>query len=152
MWVLLPGGRILVVFLWWASNPFGSQLSTLTGPESHGRLGTMSCISPRDILSHWPRLSLQTQNNSIRFTLCMSWVYDQGSATNADISFLSTKTCLRIWNKRIIHVGTKNFINNRTHLHFFCLKCKLYQANYNLLMNFKVIIRCICYFIHSCQF
>lgn len=52
-------GRMQVVFLWRASNPFGSQLSTLTGPESKGRLGRTSSTSPRDIFSHWLRFSLQ---------------------------------------------------------------------------------------------
>lgn len=56
-------GRMQVVFLWRASNDFGSQLSTLTGPESYGGLGTTSSTSPHAIFSHMDRFSLQKQNS-----------------------------------------------------------------------------------------
>lgn len=64
MWVQPPTehevrGRMQVVFLWRASNDFGSQLSTLTGPLSYGGLGTTSSTSPHAIFSHMDRFSLQ---------------------------------------------------------------------------------------------
>lgn len=79
-------GRIQVVFLWWASIPFGSQLSTLTGPGSEGRLGMMSSTSPREIFSHWHRFSLQTHSASVRVTVC---------ATAANISLSQTASKLQ---------------------------------------------------------
>lgn len=74
MWVLPlteyeVRGRMQVVFLWRASNDFGSQLSTLTGPESYGGLGTMSSTSPHAIFSHMDKFSLQMENSPGRFKL-----------------------------------------------------------------------------------
>lgn len=68
MWVLPlteyeVRGRMQVVFLWRASNDFGSQLSTLTGPESYGGLGTTSSTSPHAIFSHMDKFSLQMENS-----------------------------------------------------------------------------------------
>lgn len=74
MWVLPlteyeVRGRMQVVFLWRASNDFGSQLSTLTGPESYGGLGTLSSTSPHAICSHMDKFSLQMENSPGRFKL-----------------------------------------------------------------------------------
>lgn len=70
-------GRMQVVFLWRASNDFGSQLSTLTGPESYGGLGTTSSTSPHAIFSHMDRFSLRTHNSLSRA---------HGRVTNANVS------------------------------------------------------------------
>lgn len=76
---------------------FVCQLSTLTGPESQGRLGTMSSTSPLAIFSHWPRFSLQIQTTSIRCTV-------------EKISFTSAEAWLWVWNKRIQnHTSTQDF-------------------------------------------
>lgn len=90
---------------------FVCQLSTLTGPESQGRLGTMSSTSPLAIFSHWPRFSLQIQTTSIRCTV-------------EKISFTSAEAWLWVWNKRIKnHTSTQNFQimqklqNYKTHTH-----------------------------------
>lgn len=121
---------------------FVCQLSTLTGPESQGRLGTMSSTSPLAIFSHWPRFSLQIQTTSIRCTV-------------EKISFTSAEAWLWVWNKRIKnHTSTQNFQimqklqNYKTHTHtkkgrsWFAKQNSSYnsgQATQSVLVVMKVI-------------